>query len=290
MSRAFRLATRRSPLALWQARAVARRLRLRHPGLDVELVPMVSSGDKDRVTALYDSGTVGMFVKEIQAAVLAGEADAGVHSCKDLPTTLPKGLALVGMLERADPRDALIGAASVHELPQAALVGTSSLRRQVQLARLRPDLRFAPMRGNVESRLRKLAGGEVAATVLAMAGLKRLGLIEAAHASPLHPWDECVPAPGQGAIALDCRTDDPHARSLLGALTDRDTMIAVTVEREVLGDLAGGCSLPLGCFVRRSGSRWLACVSLGVDGSVRHRFELRGQPAELGRDILTRLR
>ena len=210
MTADFRLATRASPLALWQARWVVRALCARHPRLRVRLVPIVSSGDRDRSTALYDSATVGMFVKEIQAAVVAGEADAGVHSCKDLPTTLPSALALGAILPRADPRDALIGAASPSALAAGAVVGTSSLRRQLQLARLRPDLRFVPIRGNVDTRVRKVRSGEVAATLLACAGLARLGLSRAVAAVPLSIAD-CCPAPAQGAVAVDCRAGDARA-------------------------------------------------------------------------------
>jgi hydroxymethylbilane synthase len=276
----LRLATRASPLALWQARWVAGLLRRRHPGVRVRLVPIVSSGDRDRATALYDASTVGMFVKEIQAAVLAGEADAGVHSCKDLPTTLPAGLALAAVPRRADPRDCLVGAPSLAALPEGAMVGSSSLRRRLQLARLRPDLRFAPIRGNIDTRLRKIRSGELAATVLACAGLQRLGLLRAAAAVPFDPVAELSPAPAQGAVAIDCRAGDRRARWLLAGISDRDSLRAVAIERAVLAAFAGGCSLPLGCWARRDGGAWRVTARLCRDGGSVREADHRGASAD----------
>ncbi len=277
----LRLATRSSPLALWQARWVAGRLRAAHPGLRVVLVPLVSAGDLDRSTALYASSSVGVFVREIQAAVLDGRADAGVHSCKDLPTTPPAGLVLAAIQPRADVRDALITADGrpLAALARGAVVGTSSLRRQTQLAHHRPDLRFVAIRGNVETRLRKLATGEADATVLAMAGLHRLGLVAAARAVPLDPWTESVPAPAQGAVAVDCRDGDRRTRVLLAAIDHPATRRAITIERGILADLEGGCSLPLGCLVRRTTAQgWEARIRLGaVDGPLRE-LTLTGDP------------
>ena len=285
----LRLATRSSPLALWQARWVARLLCRAHPGLRVSLVKLTSGGDADRVTPLYASSDVGMFVKEIQAAVLDGRADAGVHSCKDLPTGLPVGLALAAILPRADVRDALIGSA-LADLPQGALVGTSSLRRQHQLAALRPDLRFAPIRGNVDTRLRKVREGACAATVLAMAGLVRLGLARSAGARPLNPWTESIPAPAQGAVAVDCRREDRRTASLLMALDDPATHVAVELEREVLAALDGGCSLPLGCHVRRlADGRWRLVAALGGATGLR-RCDISGPRADLARRGIDALR
>jgi len=288
----LRLATRASPLALWQARWVARELRRRHPGLAVRLVPVVSGGDRDRATALYASSSVGMFVKEIQAAVLAGEADAGVHSAKDLPTGLPAGLALAAFLPRADPRDCLIGATSVAALPAGAVVGSSSLRRRVQLARMRPDLLFVPIRGNVETRLEHVKKGTVAATVLAMAGLSRLGLLRRAAAVPLHAQREMVPAPAQGAVAVDCRAGDRRVLHNLAGISHAATTLAVTAERAVLAGMAGGCSLPLGCHAWRDGEGvWHLAVSLGDPaGAERERFELVGALPTLAPRALARLR
>lgn len=265
----LRLATRASRLALWQARHVAAWLRRAHPGLIVTLVPTTSTGDLDHATPLYRLGGVGIFCKEVQEAVLAGRADAGVHSMKDLPTAVPAGLILAAVLPRADARDVLIGAASPAALPVGALVGSSSLRRIAQLQALRSDLRFTSIRGNVETRLRKVRAGEVAATIMAMAGLKRLGLLRQAQAEPLDPISVCTPAPAQGAIAVDCRQTDLRTHYLLSVLQHRPTAIAVAVERAVLAGLGGGCSLPLGCLVWRSQHRWQVRARLGSETGLR---------------------
>lgn len=269
-----RLATRGSNLALWQARHVARVLRRHHRGLIVQLLIVNSSGDTDHATPLYRMGNnVGVFCKEVQQAVLDGRADAGVHSMKDLPTTPPDGLQIAAVLERADPRDVLVGAASLAALPQGALIGTSSLRRQAQLLHARPDLTFTSIRGNVETRLRKVREreGGVVATIMAYAGLKRLGLLRRADAAPLDPWNECTPAPAQGAVAVDCRCRDRRMQALLAPLHHRETATAVGIERAVLAGLAGGCSLPLGCFARRRAGRWELRLRLGrVRGLSEH--------------------
>lgn len=279
--RILRLATRASPLALWQAHWVAGRLRAAHPGLRVELLPLISSGDADRTTALYQSASVGLFVREIQAAVLDGRADAGVHSCKDLPTNLPTGLTLAAVQPRADVRDALItkDGRSLADLPPGALIGTSSLRRQTQLAAIRPDLRFAPIRGNVDTRLRKLHAGEADATVLAMAGLHRLGLVLSAKAQPFNPWTDCVPAPAQGTVALDCRAEDQRTRWLLAHIDHPETRRAITIERAILHHLEGGCSLPLGCYAKRISGAWQVRVRLGSLTSPMRDLTLSGDPA-----------
>jgi len=279
--RILRLATRASPLALWQARWVAAQLRAAHPGLRVVLVPMHSSGDLDRVTTLYQSATVGVFVREIQAAVLSGNADAGVHSCKDLPTTSPAGLSLATVLPRADVRDALVTRTGCRlvDLPQGAVIGTSSLRRQTQLQHLRPDLRFVPIRGNVDTRLRKLDDGEADATVLAMAGLHRLGLVARSRAVALDPWHESVPAPAQGAVAMDCRSNDVRTQRLLWAIAHLPTCRAITIERQILADLEGGCSLPLGCLVQRTrAGHWQARIRLGDLNAPLRELHLTGDP------------
>lgn len=258
----LRIATRSSPLAKWQANRVAAVLRRRWPGLRTRLVPVTAAADIDLATPLYRLGTVGVFCKEVQALVLSGAADCGVHSAKDLPTTLPDGLVLAAVLTRGDPRDALIGAASITALPSGALIGTSSLRRQTQLAAIRPDLRFVPLRGNVQTRLGKIAQGEAAATVLAQAGLMRLGLARAG--TPLDPVTEMTPAPAQGAIAVDCRADDRPTRFRLAAIADQTTTTAITIERTVLAGLAGGCSLPLGAHAWRAADGWHLRIRLGT--------------------------
>lgn len=275
----IRLATRGSNLALWQARHVARLLRRHHRGLEVRLVVVNSSGDTDHATPLYKMGNnVGVFCKEVQQAVLEGRADAGVHSMKDLPTSEPDGLTVAAVLERADPRDVLVGAPSLAALPPGALIGTSSLRRQAQLLHARPDLRFTSIRGNVETRLRKVREqeGGVVATIMAYAGLKRLGLLRRADAAPLDPWTECTPAPAQGAVAVDCRSSDRRMQALLSALHHHETATAVGIERTVLAGLAGGCSLPLGCLARRHQGRWHLRIRLGRSGGL---FESTDQAA-----------
>jgi hydroxymethylbilane synthase len=268
----IRLATRASPLALWQAAFVARALRAAWPGLRTVLVPVVAGGDADLVTPLYRLGSVGIFCREVHAAVLAGQADAGVHSCKDLPTMPPAGILLAALLRRHDPRDALVGAPSLADLPTGAVVGTSSLRRQHQLAALRPDLRFVPIRGNVQTRLGKV-GGDVAATLLAQAGLHRLGL--GLRGAPLDPVQVLIPAPAQGALAVDCRVDDRRTRRWLEPLHHRATATAVGIERAVLAGLSGGCSLPLGAYARRSGDGWRIDLALGTAAGLR-RASLHG--------------
>ncbi len=283
----IRLATRASPLAMWQARHTAGLLRRAHPGLRVELVPVTSQGDRDLITPLYAMGTVGVFCKEVHALVLAGRADAGVHSCKDLPTSPPQGLGIAAMLRRADPRDTLIGAASLDALPHAAVIGSSSTRRRAQLLAVRPDLRFVDLRGNVQTRLAKVARGEADATCMAIAGLRRVGLSTAHAASVLDPWTVCTPAPGQGAVAIDCRSGDARTRHLLTAINHRETAVAVAIERHVLAGLDGGCSLPLGCLVRRIHGSWRLVARLGAADGLRS-VRLNG-PADIlaGRALVT---
>lgn len=270
MRRPFRLATRGSRLALWQAHWVSSLLRRHHPGIAIRLIVVNSSGDGDHATPLYKMGNVGVFVKEVQQAVADGRADAGVHSMKDLPTSEPDGLTVAAVLKREDPRDALIGAGSLAELPAGALIGTSSLRRQAQLSAARPDLRFASIRGNVETRLRKVREHDagIVATIMAYAGLKRLGLLRAATAVPLDPFSESTPAPAQGAVAVDCRSADQRTRALLSCLHHRETATAVAIERTVLAGLAGGCSLPLGCLAVRAAAGWRLRLRLGRGGGL----------------------
>ncbi len=284
----LRLATRGSNLALWQARHVAARLRDLHPGLAIELIIISSSGDGDHATPLYKMGNVGIFVKEVQQALVDGRADIGVHSMKDLPTDEPDGLYVAAILKRADPRDVLVGASSIAALPKGALVGTSSLRRQAQLQHLRPDLQFTSIRGNVETRLRKVRAGDVAATLMAYAGLKRLGLLRQADAAPLNAWDVCTPAPAQGAVAVDCRANDQRTAQLLSELHHCETATAVTIERTVLAGLAGGCSLPLGCFAQRIEGRWFARARLGQPYGLRE-VTVSGSACDLPAKILKQL-
>ena len=285
----IRLATRASPLAMWQARHAAALLRRAHPTLRVELVPVTSQGDKDLTTPLYAMGTVGVFCKEVHALILAGRADAGVHSCKDLPTSPPQGVVLAAVLPRADPRDVLVGARNLDALAVGAVIGSSSTRRRAQLSVLRPDLRFADLRGNVATRLAKIARGEAAATCMAIAGLRRLGLSLPHAAAVLDPWTTCTPAPGQGAVAIDCRSGDLRTRQLLSAISHRDSATAIAIERSVLAGLDGGCSLPLGCLAQRVSGTWRLVARLGLDGGVRT-VRIDGPAATLAERTLAQLR
>lgn len=288
MKHLLRLATRASPLALWQARHAAALLRRTHPGLRVELVPTTSHGDIDLQTPLYAMGGVGVFCKEVQALVLAGHADAGVHSCKDLPTTLPDGLGMAAILTRADPRDTLVGSRGLDALAQGARIGSSSTRRRAQLSALRPDLQFVDLRGNVHTRLGKISAGQADATCMAIAGLRRLGLSTPHAAAVLDPWRVCTPAPGQGAVAIDCRSGDTRTRRLLALLNHDATAIAVGIERAILAGLAGGCSLPLGCLAQRQHGTWRLLARLGTPQGLRE-VRLSGPADTLVAQALTAL-
>ena len=228
----LRIATRKSPLALWQAEHVATLLRRAHEGLAVELKPMTTQGDRIQDRSLAAIGGKGLFIKELEIALDEGRADIAVHSMKDVPAELPGGFAIAALLERADPRDALLcraNATSIAELPAGARLGTSSLRRQAQLLSARPDLTIEPLRGNVDTRLRRLESGELDAIVLACAGLVRLGY-ESRIDARLDPRN-MLPAVGQGAIGIECRADDTRARELLRALDHAATRAALAAER-----------------------------------------------------------
>jgi len=243
----LRLGSRGSPLALVQARqaqsAIAQACGVAPEAIKIEVIR--TTGDKIQDGPLADAGGKGLFTKEIEEALLAGVIDVAVHSSKDLPAFLPARLMLAAFLPREDPRDALVcgKADSLRELPHNALVGTSSPRRKALLKRVRPDLRIAPLRGNVETRLRKIEAGEVDATVLAAAGLKRLGLLSAASA--VLEVEEFLPAAGQGAIALETRANDDRIRALAAAITDADTATALAAERAFLAALGGSCRTPI---------------------------------------------
>jgi hydroxymethylbilane synthase len=273
----IRLATRGSALALAQARLVADAL-----PEECEIVPITTSGDRGR------GDDKARFVKELEEALLAGEADLAVHSAKDVPAQLPEGLAIVGVPERADPRDALCGAGSLSELPEGAIVGTSSLRRRAQLLALRPDLEVRDLRGNVDTRLRKLADGEYHALVLATAGLERLD--RADEGTPLAA-DELVPAPGQGCLALEARTEDEPAAA--AALTDRDALVALTAERAVVAALDASCRTPVGAHAGLRDGRLAMSAFVGLpDGSAWVRDVLEGDPGEpaaLGWEVAERV-
>jgi hydroxymethylbilane synthase len=269
---------------------VATALEALEPGLIVELVEIVTSGDETSRTAAASIGDKSRFVKEIEEALLAGEVDIAVHSAKDVPGELPDGLAIVGVPEREDARDALCGAASLDDLAEGASVGTSSLRRRAQLLAVRPDLRVSDMRGNVDTRLRKLAEGSHDAVVLALAGLRRLGRPEGA---PL-PVTLMTPAPGQGCLALEARRDDAHATELAGRLTDQPALIRLTAERAVVQRLDATCHTPVAAYAElRDGDVLELAAFVGLpDGSTWIRDTLEGDaadPAALGREVGERL-
>jgi hydroxymethylbilane synthase len=243
----LRIGSRGSPLALVQAREVQRRL-AQACGLALEQIEIKiirTTGDAIQDRPLADAGGKGLFTKEIEEALIAGAIDLAVHSSKDMPTVLPSGLMLSAFLPREDPRDAFIGGKvkTLRELPHGAVVGTASLRRQALIKRLRPDLAIVPLRGNVGTRLRKLEAGEMDATVLAMAGLKRLGLLAAV--SSLLDIDEFLPAVGQGAIGIETRADDGATRALVAKIGDADTATALAAERAFLAVLDGSCRTPI---------------------------------------------
>ena len=255
MTGELRIATRRSPLALWQAEHVAARLRAVHPALAVRLLPMVTEGDRIQDRALAGVGGKGLFIKELESAILAGEADLAVHSMKDVPASLLDGMAIAAVLPRADPRDAFVSNhhASFAALPQGARVGTSSLRRQCQLKRARPDLEIAVLRGNVETRLRKLDQGDFAAVLLATAGLERLGLGERIR-ERLGP-ETMLPAVGQGVIGIECRASDAYVRSLLAPLDHPATRRCLDAERALAARLGGSCQSPIAGYAVLAGDR-----------------------------------
>ena len=255
MQHSIRIASRKSPLAMWQAEYVRDRLLALHPGLRVQLLPMTTRGDKILDTPLAKVGGKGLFVKEIEEALLDGRVDLAVHSMKDVPTLFPDGLGLVATTEREDPRDALLShtAHAVAELSQGARVGTASLRRQAQLLRERPDLVIMPLRGNLDTRLRKLDDGEFDAILLANAGLRRLGWgQDIAHPIPI---EEMVPAIGQGALGIECRLDDAATRARIAFLNHPDTADAVAAERALLARLEGGCQVPIAAHATLDGDR-----------------------------------
>jgi hydroxymethylbilane synthase len=275
----IRLGTRRSALAMAQARRVAEAL-----GGEVELVPIETSGDLPR----GERSDKSRFVKEIEEALLAGDVDLAVHSAKDVPSELPPGLAIVGVPRRAEPRDALCGAGSLAELAEGAAVGTSSLRRRAQLLALRPDVDVRALRGNVDTRLRRLAHGDFAAVVLAQAGLDRLG--RGGEGALLR---ELVPAPGQGCLALEARAGDERIAAAAAKLTDRAALTALTAERALVEALEATCRTPIGAHAEASdGALRLTAFAGMPDGSHWIRDVHAGDPAEpaaLGRAVAERL-
>jgi hydroxymethylbilane synthase len=292
------IGTRGSPLALWQARHVRALLIAAH-GLedgDIGLAIITTSGDRIRDQPLRDLGGKGLFTKEIDEALLGGEVDLAVHSMKDLPTALPSGIAIAAVLPRADVRDAFISRTGqpLRALPRGAIVGSSSLRRQAQILRLRPDIEVIDFRGNVETRLAKLERGLADATLLALAGLERLGL--AARVTSVLSTEDMLPAVAQGAIGVACRGGDAETRELVQALDDAASATAVVCERAFLAELDGSCRTPIaGLAEIADGALRFRGLVLKPDGTAWHAVELSGSGTdaarigrEAGRELLTR--
>ncbi|WP_372758178.1 hydroxymethylbilane synthase [Litorivivens sp.] len=289
LTRTVRIATRESLLALWQAEYIKAELQRHHPGLDVELVGMTTRGDQLLDSPLSKIGGKALFVKELEQAMLEGRADMAVHSMKDVPMHFPAGLELAVICEREDPRDAFVSNrfANVDDLPQGACVGTSSLRRECQLRARRPDLVVRSLRGNVQTRLRKLDEGEFDAVVLAAAGLIRLQLEE--RIASFLDEDLSLPAVGQGAVGVEVRSDDTELKQLLAPLNHSDTDLRVRAERAMNNRLEGGCQVPIAGFALLEGDQlWLRGRVGAPDGTTLLEAEARGassQPEALGRAV-----
>ncbi|MEG6586550.1 hydroxymethylbilane synthase [Dendrosporobacter sp. 1207_IL3150] len=287
------IGTRGSKLALWQANYIAECLKARYPGLEVIIKRVMTTGDKILDVPLAKIGGKGLFTKELETEMLSREIDLAVHSLKDMPTELPPGLTLAAITERVDPGDALISPKykTVDQLPQGAKVGTSSLRRKAQLLSYRPDLNISDLRGNLDTRLQKLETEQLDAIVLAVAGLKRLGWEE--RITQILPQEMCLPAVGQGALAIESRSDDVEVLSMLTFLNDEKTRAAVTAERSFLHEVEGGCQVPVGVYGTVSNNEViLEAVILSVDGTKKVKDTLTASCNEaqaLGRSLAQRM-
>lgn len=292
-SRRLKIATRKSPLALWQAEHVAAQMRRAHPGIPVELLPMSTKGDRILDRSLAAIGGKGLFIKELETALEDRRADLAVHSMKDVPGDLSDDLMIAAVLPRADPFDALItrGAARLEDLPQGARLGTSSPRRQAQLLAARPDLKIEALRGNVDTRLRRLDQGELDAIVLACAGLIRLGL--ESRITVRLDARVSLPAVGQGVIGIECRADDGGLRDLLRALEDAGTRAAIEAERAFARRLGGSCQSPIAAYAQIEEDRLtLEGLVAEPDGSRLLRDRITGtvvQARSLGEELAERL-
>lgn len=291
--KALRIGTRGSKLALWQAKSIAEAL-LHACGAATELVIIRTSGDKFQQTSFSQMGTKGVFIKELEDALLDGRVDLAVHSMKDVPTELPDGLTIAAICKREDVRDALLsaGGASLESLPQGARVGTSSLRRQAQLLYARGDLRMLEIRGNVDTRIEKLKRGDYDAIVLAKAGLDRLGL--SGNISQILPHEVSLPAAGQGAIGIEARAGDTETLRVLAMLNDADSRSGVTAERAALAGLEGGCQVSIGAWGRLENEKLVLDVAvLSPDGAQRLWERQIGAPEEaasIGEEIARKLK
>jgi hydroxymethylbilane synthase len=287
------IGTRASKLALWQANHIAQRLRERHPDLEVVLNNIVTTGDKILDVPLAQIGGKGLFTKELENAMLSGEIDLAVHSLKDMPTQLPKGLILSAITARIDCGDAFVSRRynSLDELPLGAKVGTSSLRRRAQLLKYRSDLTIEDLRGNIDTRLRKLEEGAYDAIILAVAGLKRLGW--EGHIRQILPREICLPAVGQGALALESRSDDGETLALIEFLNDEDTRVAAMAERAYLEAVEGGCQVPIGVYAEVNEAKLhIEAAILSVDGRRHIRESANGRSCDadrLGRELARRM-
>lgn len=277
-TQSLRIATRESPLALWQAEHVAARLRQRHPGLQVELLGMTTAGDRFLDAPLASAGGKGLFIKELEQSLLENRADLAVHSMKDVTVDLPIGLTISAILEREDPRDVLIAGAglTLESLPTGARVGTSSLRRQSQLRALRPDLEIRDLRGNLGTRLKRLDAGDFDAVLLAAAGVLRLGLSE--RISEFLSTDTLLPAIAQGAIGIETRAGDPAVQDLITPLDDPATRLCIEAERVISRRLYGGCQLPIAAHARLHDQQVvMRALVARTDGSEILQSETSGQ-------------
>jgi len=294
LSQTIRIATRRSPLALWQAEHVATLLRAAHPTLAVELVPMTTQGDRVQDRALSAVGGKGLFVKELEVAMQDGRADIAVHSMKDVPSQLPPGFRITAVLPRANPRDAFISRKhrGFAELPAGARVGTSSPRRQAQLHYARPDLRLELLRGNVDTRLRRLDEGSLDAILLACAGLERLGI--AHHVTEELDLELSLPAVGQGVIGIECRESDVASITALAALHHEETFTRLRAERAFAATLGGSCHSPIAAHATLDGGTLTVRGFIGApEGDEVYRDRIAGRPEEadgLGRSLADRMR
>ncbi|MBR9858777.1 MAG: hydroxymethylbilane synthase [Oceanisphaera sp.] len=292
-NRIIRIATRKSLLALWQAHYVKARLEQLHPHIGVELVPMTTQGDVLLDTPLSKIGGKGLFIKELEQAMLDGRADIAVHSMKDVPVEFPEGLGLTVICEREDPRDAFVSNHYTHleQLPAGAVVGTASLRRECQIRARYPHLEVKTLRGNVQTRLRKLDEGQYDAIILAAAGLKRLELDE--RIAGLMSPEDSLPANGQGAVGIECRLDDAELLALLAPLDHHDTRLRVVAERAMNHGLQGGCQVPIGSYAELQGDNiWLRGLVGRPDGSQIIFEDITGPASQgeaLGAELAKRL-
>ncbi|RUO48312.1 hydroxymethylbilane synthase [Pseudidiomarina donghaiensis] len=296
MSKTLTIATRKSLLAMWQAEHIKARLEQLHSDLSVELLPMSTKGDVILDTPLAKIGGKGLFVKELEVAMLEGKADLAVHSMKDLPVEFPEGLELFGICEREDPRDAFVSNnyAQLSELPEGAIVGTCSLRRKCQILANFPHLVVHDLRGNVQTRLRKLDEGQFDAIILAASGLIRLELTD--RIKQRIPADLCLPANGQGVLGIECRSDDKATKALLAPLTCADTRSCVLAERAMNRRLQGGCQVPIGAYAELHGDQIHLRGLVGrpdgseiVEGDIKgHRDHAEALGTELAEYLLAR--